>query len=227
PARPSPRTMPPRAADQTCLRCSEGAGHMNHRMPATACGLVFALTILAFAPLTSGCKKPEEPAWTPKPRPAKPEKDYNRPLPPGKLALRKILPEMSPDFSRGFYGRNGLEQSIRNSLGYLARPSSRKYFPYGDISHDRAAASLQAFLTLLNEARSPQDFDARIRERFDVYQSVGCDDAGTVLYTGYYTPIFEGRKTREGPFQFPLYKTPPDLVKDAEGQTIGRRRPDG
>lgn len=186
---------------------------------------LFSLLVL------SACQKPlvEEP-WTPRPRPAAPpraEKDYGRPLPPGQLALRKIPPEMYPDFSRGFYNRGGLEEAIRYSLAYLARPSSQRYFPYGDISHSRAVASLKAFLDVLRAARSPQELDEIIRQRFDVYQSVGWDNNGTVYYTGYYTPIFEGRKQREGPFQYPLYSLPPDLVKDPEGMTLGRKLTDG
>jgi membrane-bound lytic murein transglycosylase A len=178
----------------------------------------------------TGCPPANEPQWTPRPKPApqaKPEKDYWRQLPPGQLALRKIPPEMYPDFSRGFAGRAGLEQAINHSISYLGRPSSRRYFPYGEITHERALASLRAFLQVLREAASPQQFDQMIRDRFDVYQSVGCDDGGTMLYTGYYTPIFDGRKQREGPYQYPLYAAPPDLLKDAEGQTLGRRTPEG
>lgn len=188
----------------------------------------FASTILSTLLVLSsfGCKQPlrEEPWVPPEPRA---EKDYGRELPPGMLALRKIPPEMYPDFSRGFDNRDNLEQAIRNSLGYLAKPSSRRYYPYGDISHARAVASLNAFLQVLRTARSGEELDGIIRRDFDVYMSVGFDDEGTVLYTGYYTPIFDGRLRREGPFRYPLYKLPPDLAKDPEGTTLGRRRPDG
>lgn len=202
---------------------------MNGRVAGGVVGRCAVAWIGVVAAVQGGCDKPSEKPWEPRRTPAasRPEKDYSRPLSPGQLALRKIPPEQYPDFSRGYHGRIGLEESIRHSLDYLSRPSSRKYFPYGDISHGRAVASLKAFLDVLYKAKSPAEFDAQIRERFDVYQSVGCDDAGTVLFTGYYTPIFEGRKARDGPFQYPLYRAPPDLVKDAEGQTIGRRRPDG
>lgn len=175
-----------------------------------------------------GCQKPlvEEP-WTPRARPAapprQPEKDYGRALPPGRLALRKIPPEMYPDFSRGFHRRAGLEEAIRHSLAYLGRASSQRYFPYGDITHERARASLTSFLDVLRYARSPAELDQIIRDRFDVYASVGWDDQGTVYFTGYYTPIFDGRRQAEGQFQFPLYSLPPDLVKDPEGLTLGRR----
>ncbi len=194
------------------------------RMPRWT-GLAFCL--LAVAAL-AGCKNLNEEPWSPRARPAEePTKDYGRALPPGQLALRKIPPEMYPDFSRGYADQRGLERAIRYSIEYLRRPSSQRYFPYGDISHARALASLQTFLDVLHEARSGADLDRIIRERFDVYQSVGCDDQGTVFFTGYYTPIFEGRRQREGAFQYPLYSYPPDLEKDSEGMILGRRSPDG
>ena len=120
-----------------------------------------------------------------------------------------------------------MELAIQNSIAYLAKPSSQKYFPYADISHDRAVASLQAFLRVLHDARSPQEFDQMIRSGFEVYQSVGCDDRGTVFFTGYYTPIFDGRQQRDARFRYPIYKRPPDLLSDDEGRTLGRRTPDG
>lgn len=170
-----------------------------------------------------GCPPPEQlPPYTP------PEgKDYGKPLPPGALALRKISPKDYPDFGPAFDNRAGLEEAIRHSLSYLAKPSSHKYYPYGDITHDRAVASLQRFLEILPRVNSPAELNKAVRDNFEVYQSVGCDDRGTVYFTGYYTPIFEGRRQREGQFRYPLYSLPPDLVKDEEGQALGQRRPDG
>ena len=72
------------------------------------------------AVLLWGCPPPD------KMGPFKPEgKDYGKPLPPGALALRKIDPKDYPDFGRGFANRDGLERAIRNSLEYLAKPSSQ------------------------------------------------------------------------------------------------------
>ncbi|MEW6251082.1 MAG: MltA domain-containing protein [Planctomycetota bacterium] len=188
------------------------------------CTAVAGVGILAVVvAFVAGCPKPETV------KPFKPEaKDYGRPLPPGALALRKIDPKDYPNFGLGFANRDGLERAIRYSLEYLAHPSSeRRGYPYGDISHARVVASLQRFLEILRTVQSPDALHQAICAEYDVYQSVGCDDRGTVLFTGYYTPIFPGSRQRSGEFKYPLYAMPPDLVKDEEGNCRGRRLPDG
>jgi membrane-bound lytic murein transglycosylase A len=40
---------------------------------------------------------------------------------------------------------------------------------------------------------------------------VGSNFEGEVLFTGYYQPVLEARRRPEGEFQYPLYRTPPDL----------------
>jgi membrane-bound lytic murein transglycosylase A len=171
----------------------------------------------------SGCAKVQ----IPEPPPPV-VKDYARPLPAGMPALRKITdPARLPDFRAAFDAdREGLLTALNLSLGWFAKPSSRKFFPVQDITHERAAASLTAFREILTSAHSGDELQARILAGFDVYESVGCDDAGTVLFTGYYTPIFDGSLTPTDEYRWPLYKAPPDLVKDARGDGM-RKLPDG
>ena len=186
------------------------------RLGIIVCGVVAASVL-------GSCTKPAEQM-----EPFKaPGKDYGKPLPPGALALRKIDPKDYPNFGAGYANRARLEEAIRNSLNYLSKKSSQRYFPYGDVSHQRAVASLQRFLEVLARVNSPEALNDAVCREFDVYQSVGCDDRGTVFFTGYYTPIFEGRKQREGAFRYPLYRMPPDLMKDEEGNILGRRSPTG
>ena len=144
-----------------------------------------AVACLALA--IAGCAK-KPPIIGPEPRV---EKDYEAPLPPGQLALRKITdPQQVPDFTPACSNTIGLREAVQNSLDYLAKPSSRGRFPYGQITRDQAIASLQAFLALLNSKLPPSQLNEAVRRKFDVYVSVGCDERGTVLFTGYYTPIF-------------------------------------
>lgn len=181
------------------------------------------LAVILGLVLCPACKKPEEPIHqVPELKP-----DYNHQLPPGEKALRKIDPSHYPDFSAGFVNRPGLEDSIRNSIAYLGKPSSKQFFPYLDISHDRAVKSCRALLDVLAEAKTPTEFDALIRERFEIYQSVGCDDRGTVLFTGYYRPIFDARLQPDAQFRYPLYKAPDNLVKDKDGNTLGMKTAGG
>lgn len=185
----------------------------------SAGGLVLVLVIIV------GCQQPTEEL-----QPFQPptSKDYGRPLPPGRLALRQIPPEQYPDFGRGFGRRSDLEAAIRDSLDYLAKPSSQRYYPYGDITHARVVASLEHFLTVLETADTPEALNAAVRRDFDVYQSVGWDERGTVFFTGYYCPIFDGRAQRDAQFRYPLYAWPADmLAKDEDGQILGQRRADG
>lgn len=183
------------------------------------------LTSIALAALLlAGCNKKNEM------QPFQPEKkDYDKPLAPGQMALQKVGEGDYPDFGAGFdsMDRRYLEESVRNSLHFLAKKSSRKYFPYLDVSHDRAVASLQAFLNALRTARTGAELNEIIRRDFEVYRSLGYDGNGTMFFTGYYCPIFDGRKERGGAFQYPIYRRPKDLVMDSEGMAQGRRTPSG
>jgi len=155
----------------------------------------------------AGCEKPAE-----EPPVAEEPLDYSKPLPPGERALVKLTdPSQFPDFRPGFYRRAGLEQAAAYSLEYLSKPSSKKFFPYGDITHARAVASVETFIEVLRYAQTPEELDAAIKERFDIYQSRGCDEKGTVLFTGYYRPIFDARLQPDDEFKYPLYKRPDDL----------------
>lgn len=157
-----------------------------------------------------------------------PPKDYNRALPPGELALRKITdPNQIPDYTRACADADRLREAIAKSLNYMAKPSSKKFYPYGDITHEHAVRSLRELEKLAASGLSPRQMNAVLRERFDTYISVGCDNQGTVLFTGYYTPIFDGSLIRTDRFKYPLFKSPSDLLKGPDGTILGRKGFDG
>ncbi len=168
------------------------------------------LLVTLCATALAGCRKPER---------AEPmELNYEAQLPPGQLALRRITDyRQIPDFTPACADVAGLREAIAGSLNYLAKPSSRKHFPYGTITHDQAVASLKAFLALVESKPTPTQMNDAIRRDFDVYISVGCDNKGTVLFTGYYTPIFTGSPVRTEKFKYPLYRPPAGLVKQPDG----------
>ncbi len=153
---------------------------------------------------------------------------YDRALPPGQLALRLVTdPNEYPDFTNAWRNLDSLRTATENSLNYLSKPSSRRYYPYADITHERVVATLERILTLVDSGARSTELNGIIHAYFDVYMSVGWDDKGTVLFTGYYTPIFDGSFERTERFRHPLYKMPDNLVKDEEGQTLGLRGAEG
>lgn len=176
-------------------------------------GLIACLAVVVLI----GCEKPVEPIPI-----TSIEKDYDRPLPAGEWALRRIEPSMYPAFGDAWFSAKGagLGDAVERSLNYLAKPSSQTFFPSGEITHERAVSSLILYREVLAQADSPKALDDLIRENFDVYTSVGCDGLGTVLFTGYYSPIFDGSLTRTDRFTYPLYRLPPDFQKDPEGNPI-------
>jgi membrane-bound lytic murein transglycosylase A len=185
--------------------------------------LVF-LWVIVFLVL-AGCEKRSVVVSTTFPEP---QKDYTRQLPPGELALRKITdPSQIPDYTKAFSDTEGLLEAISNSLNYMNKPSSQKFYPYGGITHEHAVKTLQELKKLVASGLSPEQMNTVLREKFDTYISVGCDNQGTVLFTGYYTPIFNGSPIRTDYYKYPLYKAPNDLLKGPDGKILGQKGTDG
>ena len=181
--------------------------------------VLLSAALVAIVLVAVGCQKPRARIVAPQ---------YDRPLAPGQLALRKITnPAELPDFTDACHNLANLSQAIDNSLNYLKKPSSQQFFPYTDITHEQVVRSLTAFNDLLKSGLTGSQLNDAIRQKFDVYMSVGCDDAGTVLFTGYYTPIFYGSTAKTAQFQYPLYRQPDDLAKGDQGQILGRKAADG
>ena len=149
--------------------------------------------------------------------PTPPPTDFAKPLPPHTLALRKLALADYPDFgpAASAANRDAVLTAIDHSLTYLAKPASRAVYPYADISHDQAVDTLKELKRLLGGVTDGPTFNMAVRERFDVYQSVGGigpdgQPNGQVLFTGYCTPIYPAAKMRGGPYQFPIYALPPN-----------------
>jgi membrane-bound lytic murein transglycosylase A len=201
-------------------------------MPMTSAHRFLPTLALAVAFWLVGCK-PESPP------PLARAIDFRKPLPPGMVALRKIDPSEYPNFAEQAIDPERLGAAIDNSLKYLTAPSSQAFFPYLDITHDRAAATLERLRSICNEsiargAWNPEWFNQQIVQNFEVYKSYGAptpdgaEYTDRVLFTGYCTPIYDASLSRSGEFQWPIYKLPPDLDRDPmTGQVHGRRTADG
>jgi len=156
--------------------------------------------------------------------------NYAKPLPTGRSALRLVTDEHRlPDITAAATGiQPGLVDAIDESLVWFAAPSSKRHYPFEGITHEQARAGLLAMRKLVTSGASPQRIRSEILRKFDVFESVGYNGAGTVLFTGYYAPIFDASLSPSGAFMYPLYTRPSDLATDPDtGAPMGRRLADG
>jgi membrane-bound lytic murein transglycosylase A len=152
-------------------------------------------------------------------------------------ALVRVRPgEPMPDVESAFNRRTFyLDRSIDESVGWFQKPSSKQWFPFRNqgtneeiCTHDQAAASVLAFKDLLATSSGAAEFREKFLAMFDVWQSVGYNEARDVLFTGYFSPTFNASRTADARFRHALYTRPADLVTDPNtGQPLGRRMADG
>ncbi len=160
-------------------------------------------------------------------------KDYNKPLGAGEQALTEVDINSLPNFSLTNEDRAQLQRAIGYSLSYLNSPSvinssANRRYPVGSITKDHVVRSLHALTELLQNTSDAAQFNAALKSRFKALMSVGCDNQGTVLYTGYFTPILKASRTPSSLYRYPIYKVPTDFIKPTNDKEIAQRRmPDG
>ncbi|HWB19325.1 MAG TPA: MltA domain-containing protein [Phycisphaerales bacterium] len=184
-----------------------------------------AVSILASACfMLTGCNSTQVAVEQPKP-------DYTHQLPPGASALRLITdPSRMPDIAAACNaGKHHvyLAHALDESIAWFNKPSSKTFFPFQGFSHEQAMASVYAMRDLLKNSSDEQAFVDAVKSKFDVYESVGYNNQGIVLFTGYYSPEFRASLVKTPEFSYPLYKRPADLVTDPNGKPLGRKRADG
>jgi membrane-bound lytic murein transglycosylase A len=111
--------------------------------------------------------------------------------------------------------RESLRIAISRSIEFFRRLPEDHVFEYGEDQYSTGylVQSMETFLYLLDEAQDMEELTDMVRQRFNVYQSVGSDGRGAVLCTGYYEPILEGSLTPDEEYRWPLYRKPDDLMK--------------
>jgi membrane-bound lytic murein transglycosylase A len=155
--------------------------------------------------------------------------DYGRPLPLGAPALLPLGPgDKRPDFGPQWSARDEIYPALENSIAWTKKKSSANFFPIEGVTLESQARSLERFKQLLIESKSAEEFDRRVADEFTVYKSAGWDGkGGGVLFTGYCTPILDGRKAPDAQFKYPLFAMPSDLVKGPEGEILGQQTTSG
>lgn len=154
------------------------------------------------------------------------------PLPPPS-ALFRVSPEASPDFNDDADTASLRSAALQSQRYYQSRPPEEVYTLASDTYTARDLAdSMGSFISLLDNAKSPEEWKAAVRKDFQTYQSVGTDANHTVTFSSYYEPSIPARLHRTQEYRYPIYGRPQDLIdvdlglfnKAYQGSRISGRR---
>ncbi|MBW1767588.1 MAG: MltA domain-containing protein [Deltaproteobacteria bacterium] len=110
---------------------------------------------------------------------------------------------------------DSLKTVIKRNLVYLNRIDPKTTFHYGphQFTCRQVRESQEFFLKLIIENHDWKHLNRKIRKQFRVYRAAGRAGNNTVLFTGYFEPVFDASLTPDDVFKYPLYGKPDDLVK--------------
>lgn len=106
--------------------------------------------------------------------------------------------------------------AARQSLEYYKKlaPETPFYFGPEKATALDMAVTLQNFLLIVENDSLPYEQKVeQITKNFDVYRSVGSNNWGKVLFTGYYEPVISCRQKADAAFPYPLYRRPDDIIE--------------
>lgn len=110
--------------------------------------------------------------------------------------------------------KKALISAIARSLQYLQTANAAaayQNYQVAGITRDRIIKSLKRFRELLLTTNSARELHQGIEREFILYQSVGKDMKGSVLFTAYYEPLYAASRVPTAEYRYPVYRLPPDL----------------
>ena len=117
-----------------------------------------------------------------------------------------------------------LELAIERSINYYENAGRNKVYLIADrlIGAQQLKETLTAFRAILRRTDNAADLSKKIAAGFNVYRIARTGDSNHSLFTGYYEPLLEGSLKRTEKYKYPLYRVPPDLIKNENN--VGRMK---
>ncbi|QKQ78004.1 murein transglycosylase [Nostoc sp. TCL240-02] len=110
--------------------------------------------------------------------------------------------------------KKALLSAIAQSLQYLQTANAAtayQNYQVAGITRDRVFKSLNRFRELVLTTNSATELHQATLREFVLYQSVGKDTKGSVLFTAYYEPLYAASRVPTPEYRYPVYRLPPDL----------------
>ena len=107
------------------------------------------------------------------------------------------------------------EQAAEYNLEYLNRLKPEYMFKYGpdEFSRDQVIASQKTLLDILKNSKGPKEIGKKIKKQFTLYRAAGRAGNKKILFTGYFEPVYDARRTSDDEYRYPIYRQPDDLIK--------------
>ncbi|MBI5201768.1 MAG: MltA domain-containing protein [Elusimicrobia bacterium] len=108
-----------------------------------------------------------------------------------------------------------LARAAEKSLKYLEKfKGEKKFFRVGDVEVGQGLLSetVRAIVDAVRETKDPAALEERLKRDFDLFESVGSDGAGKVVFSSYYQPVLPASLKHSKKYPYPLYKKPSDMV---------------
>ena len=107
--------------------------------------------------------------------------------------------------------RESLLTATKRSIEFYEREATRTFVAGGRrYSGAEFGAALRSLLEELTDPGNPAALDALVRSRFRLLRATG--QRQPVRFTGYYTPVLRASLEQGGPYQYPIYGRPRDLM---------------
>ena len=137
-------------------------------------------------------------------------------LPAASPCLPPVVPDqvIAQDTTlRDVLERERLAQAVEESLAYLKSPRAQRDYAKGNAAFplERVQRTLGRLRTLLGTSQDARSLEEALLREFQWIPMAGQDNQGTVALTGYFTPVYEASRKRQGEFLWPLYRRPAAL----------------
>jgi membrane-bound lytic murein transglycosylase A len=153
-------------------------------------------------------------------KPPQPQQQQKPPIIP--LFVQTQLPKDENYFlDNQIWGESGkkadkdnLLKAIDSSLNYLKTNQATVFYSkyiMPEITRERVEKSLLRFRELVLSSKNAKELQQAVNKEFVFYKSIGSDKKGTVLFTGYYKPIYQGSRTQTAEYRYPIYRLPADF----------------
>ena len=110
--------------------------------------------------------------------------------------------------------KQNLLKAIDYSLSYLqtsAAKTAYQNYIIPEITQVKVEKSLKRFRELVVNSPNAQELQAAVNKEFAFYKSIGSDNQGTILFTGYYKPIYLASRKPTAEYRYPIYRLPDDF----------------